>query len=67
MKTQKTEIVDMGRLYRITGSPNILHDQNSMVEIWVAENTTHRGYWKLLKYGNRRLNIADQARRLLNK
>ncbi len=63
-KTQQIEIIEMGRLYKVTGSPNLLLDQYALVEIWVAENSSHSGYWRRLKYGNKRLHIADQARRM---
>ena len=68
MKTKSTKqkiIIVGGKQYKVTGHPDILHDHNSMVEVWVSENIRTQGHWRLLKYGLYRSNIVDQATRII--
>lgn len=72
--TESIEITYEGRGYRITGSPSLERDQRPMVEVWVAETAWRHhvygtpgsrvGHWRRLRYGLRRDQIANHARRV---
>lgn len=56
---EEMEIVEMGHIYRVTGSPSLVKDQHAMVEVRVNQAT--KSYWRRLPYGLKKSNIAHRA------